>query len=100
MTPSDAMDHARIAGPAVKQNHAIGRRVLRLEDGPLLRGQGRFVDDLKFSSVLEAAFVRSPHAHAGIRGIDTAAARRLPFWIPAFAGMSGSLGPVHLPLRQ
>ncbi|MGH6672485.1 MAG: xanthine dehydrogenase family protein molybdopterin-binding subunit [Xanthobacteraceae bacterium] len=61
-------------------NHwsVIGQPVLRLEDGPLLRGHGRFVDDLKFDGMLEAAFVRSPHAHAGITGIDTAAARRLP----------------------
>jgi len=62
----------------VKPIRAIGERVLRLEDGPLIRGQGRFVDDLKFPGMLEAAFVRSPHAHVGIRGIDTAAARRLP----------------------
>ncbi|HTV35693.1 MAG TPA: xanthine dehydrogenase family protein molybdopterin-binding subunit [Xanthobacteraceae bacterium] len=58
-------------------SHAIGQRVLRLEDGPLLRGGGRFVDDLKFAGMLEAAFVRSPHAHAGIRGINCDAARRL-----------------------
>ena len=51
--------------------------MLRLEDGPLIRGRGRFVDDLKFAGMLEAAFVRSPHAHAAIRGIDTAVARRL-----------------------
>jgi len=55
----------------VTQTHAIGRRVLRLEDGPLLRGRGCFVDDLKFPEALEAAFVRSPHAHAAIRRIDT-----------------------------
>ena len=60
------------------QPHAIGKPVLRLEDGPLIRGRGRFVDDLKFPGMLEAAFVRSPHAHAAIRRIDTAAARRLP----------------------
>jgi carbon-monoxide dehydrogenase large subunit len=59
-------------------NTAVGRRVLRIEDGPLVRGDGRFVDDLKFAGMLEAAFVRSPHAHAGIRGIDAAKALRLP----------------------
>src|ERR1051326_8582963 len=57
---------------------AIGERVLRLEDRPLIRGKGRLCDYLKFPGMLEAAFVRSPHAHAGIRGIDAAAARRLP----------------------
>src|SRR5580700_10004263 len=59
-------------------NTAVGRSVLRIEDGPLIRGDGRFVDDLKFAGMLEAAFVRSPHAHAGIRGIDVTKALRLP----------------------
>ena len=56
----------------------IGKRHLRVEDLPLLRGQARFVDDLHFPEMLEAAFVRSPHAHALVKNIDGAAARRLP----------------------
>jgi carbon-monoxide dehydrogenase large subunit len=64
--------------PEVTPSHAVGRRILRLEDGPLIRGRGRFVDDLKFAGTLEAAFVRSPHAHAAIRGIDATAALRVP----------------------
>lgn len=60
------------------ENRVIGERVLRLEDGPLLRGSGRFVDDLKAPGMLEAAFVRSPHAHAVIRSFDAEGARRLP----------------------
>src|SRR5436190_14536679 len=56
----------------------IGQAIKRIEDRPLLTGAGRFVGDLKFSDMLEAAFVRSPHAHAVIRGIDTSAARRHP----------------------
>jgi carbon-monoxide dehydrogenase large subunit len=56
----------------------IGRRQLRLEDEALLKGQARFVDDLKFAGTLEAAYVRSPHAHARIAGIDAAAAKRAP----------------------
>src|SRR5713226_6951195 len=51
-----------------------GSRVRRLEDGRLLRGEGRFVDDLVLPRMLHLAFVRSPHAHATIRGIDRAAA--------------------------
>jgi aerobic carbon-monoxide dehydrogenase large subunit len=54
----------------------IGKPLPRREDAPLLRGQGRFIDDLKFPGTLEAAFVRSPHAHAAIRAIDATAARR------------------------
>src|SRR5712691_11172316 len=56
----------------------IGRPVRRLEDRPLITGAGRFVADLKFPDMLEAAFVRSPHAHAVIRGIDAGPARRHP----------------------
>src|SRR6185437_1358315 len=56
----------------------IGRDVPRLEDGPLIRGKGRFLDDIALPDMLHAAFLRSPHAHALIRSIDAAAARDLP----------------------
>ena len=56
----------------------IGARIARLEDAPLLRGQGRFIDDLKVAGVLHAGFVRSPHAHAAIRSISKTAALGLP----------------------
>ena len=50
----------------------------RLEDDPLLRGQGRFIDDIALPGMLEAAFVRSPHAHAAIADIDAEAASAVP----------------------
>src|SRR5690349_4981248 len=56
----------------------IGARIPRLEDEPLLRGRGRFVDDLAVGGLLHAAFVRSPHPHARIRGVASAAAAALP----------------------
>ncbi len=56
----------------------FGARVKRLEDPALLTGRGRFVDDIKLAGTLEACFVRSPHAHARIRAIDTTAARAAP----------------------
>jgi carbon-monoxide dehydrogenase large subunit len=62
----------------VKQGGSIGKPVGRIEDRPLLTGAGRFVDDLRFPGMLQAAFVRSPHAHARIRAIDTQGARSLP----------------------
>ena len=55
----------------------VGQRVRRIEDPALLRGEGRFVDDIKLPNTLHAAFVRSPHAHALIRSIDVAAARAM-----------------------
>ncbi|HEY5726007.1 MAG TPA: xanthine dehydrogenase family protein molybdopterin-binding subunit, partial [Methylomirabilota bacterium] len=48
------------------------------EDPRYLRGDGRFVDDIKLPGMLHVAFVRSPHAHARIAATRTDAARRLP----------------------
>jgi carbon-monoxide dehydrogenase large subunit len=51
----------------------FGARVQRVEDDRLIRGQGAYLDDLG-EDALAAAFVRSPHAHARITGIDVSAA--------------------------
>jgi aerobic carbon-monoxide dehydrogenase large subunit len=56
----------------------FGARVQRLEDPALLSGRGRFVDDVKLTGVLHACFVRSPHAHAWLRGIDIKPAMGIP----------------------
>src|SRR3954463_14959709 len=56
----------------------IGSRITRLEDEPLLRGRGRFVDDIALPGVWHAAFVRSPHPHALIKGLDKTAALAVP----------------------
>ncbi|MBV8535576.1 MAG: xanthine dehydrogenase family protein molybdopterin-binding subunit, partial [Alphaproteobacteria bacterium] len=56
----------------------IGKSQHRIEDPPLLVGEGKFVDDIVATGALEAAFVRSPHAHALINGIDATAARQMP----------------------
>lgn len=50
----------------------------RIEDRRFLTGQGRFTDDRNQPDLLHAAVVRSPFAHAAIRGVDVAAARALP----------------------
>ena len=55
----------------------FGERVPRMEDERLLRGRGRFTDDLH-EGALEACFVRSPYAHARITSIDVEAARAAP----------------------
>ena len=52
----------------------FGQSVRRSEDADLLLGKGRFIDDVRLPGMLEAAFVRSPHAHAALRGIDKTAA--------------------------
>jgi aerobic carbon-monoxide dehydrogenase large subunit len=57
---------------------AIGQRLRRREDARFLTGQGRYLDDMAFAGALVARFVRSPHAHALIRGIDASAALAVP----------------------
>src|SRR5579864_2514080 len=55
----------------------FGASVMRLEDPRMLKGQGRYLDDISLPGLLHAAFVRSQSAHAKIRGIDTSSAREL-----------------------
>src|SRR6266849_9915165 len=57
---------------------AIGQSVRRREDPRLLMGRGRYFDDLNLAHQLYATIVRSPHAHADIRGIDASAALSMP----------------------
>ena len=56
----------------------FGARVARVEDPALLTGRARFVDDVKLPGMLHGCFLRSPHPHARIRSIDTAAALVMP----------------------
>src|SRR5204862_1679999 len=54
----------------------IGQPLRRREDGPLVTGRGRFVDDLQPPGLVHLALVRSPHAHARVVGVDVRRARR------------------------
>ena len=56
----------------------IGQPIRRKEDRRLLTGQGRFTDDINLPRQTYAMVLRSPHAHARIRTIDTRAAKTLP----------------------
>jgi aerobic carbon-monoxide dehydrogenase large subunit len=53
----------------------IGQPIGRIEDAALIKGRGRFVDDIHLPGTLEAAFVRSTFAHARLKSIDVSAAR-------------------------
>ena len=50
----------------------------RVEDAPLLAGQGKFTDDIELPGQAHAVFVRSPVGHAEIQHIEIAAAQKLP----------------------
>jgi carbon-monoxide dehydrogenase large subunit len=58
--------------------HGIGERVARTEDPKLLRGEGRYTDDVNEPGQAYAHIVRSPHAHGVLRRIDAEAAKRMP----------------------
>ncbi|HXE89961.1 MAG TPA: xanthine dehydrogenase family protein molybdopterin-binding subunit [Terriglobales bacterium] len=71
---------ARKTGAPQKGNgaHWVGKPVPRKEEGRLLRGQGKFVDDYKLPGMLFLRFVRSPYAHARVTGIDVSEAAAHP----------------------
>ncbi|MCP5082512.1 MAG: xanthine dehydrogenase family protein molybdopterin-binding subunit [Alphaproteobacteria bacterium] len=52
----------------------IGARVTRKEDKRFITGKGKYTDDVRTENQAYAAFVRSPHAHANVKGIDASAA--------------------------
>src|SRR5262245_24936987 len=76
----------------------IGAPVLRREDYRFLTGRGQFVADLSFPDTLHCIFVRSPHAHASIRGIDTSLAARTTGVVAVLTGTdmaSDGVGPMR-----
>jgi aerobic carbon-monoxide dehydrogenase large subunit len=56
----------------------LGKSVRRLEDARFITGNGRYTDDINRAGQTHAVFVRSPHAHATIKSIDLAAAKKSP----------------------
>src|SRR5262249_61493534 len=60
------------------EKFAVGQSVPRLEDPMLVRGQGRYTDDVSLPGQAHGVMVRSRNAHGIIRGIDTKAASQMP----------------------
>src|SRR5205085_975705 len=69
-----------MTGPAASNSDSRPeQRPTRVEDADLLRGRGRFADDLpEPRGVLHAAILRSPHGHAELVSIDASAALAMP----------------------
>lgn len=80
----------------------IGKPLTRKEDLRLVTGRGRYSDDVSLVGEAHAVFVRSPHAHARIRSIDTTAARGMRGILAVLTGadvLADGLNPVpHSPL--
>lgn len=64
----------------------IGSSVKRVEDKRFLTGKGQYTDDIKLPGMTFACFVRSPHAHAKINGIDLSAAESMPGVVKIYTG--------------
>ena len=67
---------------------------MRKEDANFIRGQGSYVDDIKLPGMLFGAIVRSPYAHARIKGIDKAKALACPGVVAVL--IADDLKPVNL----
>src|SRR3974390_3342759 len=70
--------HGLTADQLVSEKFAIGQSVPRVEDPQLLRGKGRYTDDVSLPGQAYMAMVRSSVAHGTIRSIDMEAARKMP----------------------
>src|ERR1700723_1286584 len=64
----------------------IGASVGRKEDRRFITGKGRYVDDIKVLGMTHAHFIRSPHAHAKVKSIDSAAAMKMPGVVAVLTG--------------
>jgi aerobic carbon-monoxide dehydrogenase large subunit len=71
---------------AIAAERYTGASIRRSEDPRLLTGTGRYVDDIKLTGMLHAAFVRSPLAHARVLSVDVSAARALPGVVAVLTG--------------
>jgi len=80
----------------------FGEKIKRVEDPALLRGQGRYVDDIHLPEMAHAAFVRSPFAHARITGIEASAAKARDDVIAVFTidDLRGQLTDTVMPVEQ
>ena len=74
----------------------FGSGIRRREDPRLITGQASYTDDIKLTGMVHAAILRSPHAHARIRSIDTDAARQAPGVLAVYTGADteGVLNPM------
>ena len=74
----------------------FGSGIRRREDPRLITGQASYTDDIKLTGMVHAAILRSPHAHARIRSIDTDAAKQAPGVLAVYTGADteGVLNPI------
>ena len=76
----------------------VGSRVERKEDGRFLQGKGRYTADINIANQTYAVFVRSPHARAKIKGVDTSKALKSSGVVGVLTGKEIAISfPVNTP---
>src|SRR5260221_5875698 len=84
-----------MATTITKTETLVGKRIRRCEDPRLITGTATYVDDIQMPGMQYACIVRSPHAAARIKGIDTKEALQTPGVMAVFTGADvKDLGPV------
>src|SRR5213593_1366287 len=90
-------------GDVLMGQFGIGQGIKRVEDVRLLRGGGRYLDDVNVPGQTYAVIVRSPHAHARLRDFDISAAQRAPGVIAVFTAADlakDGLGTMVMTLKR
>ena len=112
--PRNGKANGKTNGKTGGNGHWVGQKFKRKEDPRLVQGISHYADDLRLPGMLHCAFVRSPHAHAAIRSIDSSAARTVPGVvtvvtaqdlgnvanIPCAGALPGLKLPAHPPLAR
>jgi carbon-monoxide dehydrogenase large subunit len=78
LKPIPRKPEAEMGASHKHMKYGVGQPVRRKEDVRLVTGRGQYVDDLQLDGLAHAYFVRSPHAHALIRSLDSSAAENMP----------------------
>src|SRR5258705_12071878 len=74
----------------------LGSPVKRTEDPRFITGKGRYLDDIKLQGMVHMAILRSPYAHAKIKSIDTAAAKKRPGVLAVIVGADIPYNPLPM----
>ena len=101
--PAERPDEALTTGQLAIEKFAIGQAVPRVEDPMLLRGHGRYTDDVSLPGQAYAVMVRSRNGHGLIRGINTEAARAMPGVLAVYTAVDlEGYGPLkcNMPLKS
>ncbi|MDP3766527.1 MAG: xanthine dehydrogenase family protein molybdopterin-binding subunit, partial [Dehalococcoidia bacterium] len=74
------------------EERLFGRSIKRREDPRFITGRGQYVDDVKLPGMTYAVFVRSPHAHAALKRVDAAPAKRVAGVLAVYTGQEVKVG--------